>query len=477
VYDRATPHQALSSAQIDPFEEIATAEVSLGGAKPWNGTTESYFLAKIAVEEAAEAFAEARQLDGCDEPVFVGGAVFDPVIESAINATSAIQRHTKTYATPADHAAKVEALQKTIDTLLKPRFGGGGLGSKYFKLAGAPEDEATLLKDLVLTAINTVAESPTWTSKFWQDTLTLENVDTMTIIPEYVRALVSKENKRNEDYDEDPAHHHADGPYTKLTLFLEVPGKRGTVTPLARCVMTKASMAAGGRLFHVMKRLNLNADALSEKFVSFNLNDAFYCEPQPARSEIGVSLVDMFDPIHRYSEEPTGSLVRISFRMRPGTPLDTCMPWIAALTTPSPNRDGEHKWDASTMHSWYAFSRRKMEEVATHYQGEAQLIYTSALPYDVERRAKLLRILERHEQMNKCLVAFGAEPRLLTGMDGPAGIAAAEEDPATRATRPANLPTGLENHALTQELILDRYAAQQPRRLGQDGCAVQDIAC
>ena len=474
AYGESSQTEHFAPGSLDPFEQIATQEVELR-TDPRGGIADLSSLTKIALHSAVEAFADAQKLEGWNKPVFVGGAVYDPVVQSAINATSAIQRHTKTYANPQAHAKQVTALQETIALLMKSRVCKQTVGSKYFRLAEVPEYEAGLLQDLAAAAMETVADSPTWTSKFWQEALKLENVETMTIIPERVRAAVSRENKLNEDEDEDTA---ADGPYTRLSLFLEVPGIiSNTVTPLARCLMTKASMAAGGRLFHVMNRLNLPAEKLQEMYVPFKLKDAFYCPPQPARSEIGVSLVDMFDPIRRYSDAPTGSLVRISLRMPMGSPFDTCMPWISTLTTPSKDRDGENKWDAQTMHAWYAFSRHKMEEVATLYQRKVQLLYTSALPYEIGRRSTLEQMLKRHEQINHCLVAFGAQPRLLAGVDGPAGMPAVEEDPATRANRPANLPTGLENNALTQELILGRYATQQPRRLGQDGYVVQDVAC
>ena len=433
----------------DPFEEIATRKLGLG---PWLGGENKMELTSSALQSAENAFEEAKELDGWDLPVNVA-----QTSNSGANATSVLQRHVKPLI-----ATEVTSLQKAFKKLTREK------PAMTFLFQHETDDNKALLTKLVQTAIDTVHNSPDWTSSSWKDALTMENVVHITTLSEDFRIEKSKETKRINDPQSNKFQHHYDIPLNMLTLFLEIPGETTkTVTPLTRCLMTKASMATGGRLFQAMKELQLPQAALHDKVLDINPKELFYCEPQSPRSEIGVSLVDMFNPVHQFNEAPTGALVRINLRVtNPGSSLQACMPWASELTAGSIERPLDaHQWDAPVLLAWYAFARRKMEELATFYQTEAQVIYTSA--YSSLRMKKLRKMMKSHQEMNKCLVAFGLEPQRLTGMDGDPGPYEEEEEEEELTLM------GQPNNALTQDLVLEKYNT----RRRQEWCTTHDACC
>ena len=130
-------------------------------------------------------------------------------------------------------------------------------------------------------------------------------------------------------------------------------------------------------------------------------------------------------------------------------------------------RSHNGKWPADSLATWYAVAHRKLEELAYMYSNQISLMFLNR-GYGTKRTAeKFEELLERHAEANECLRTLGYAPQLLKGVD-PTLLGL---DPATAASRPANLPTGVANTALTRNDLLARF------RAGDRSCTVVDAAC
>ena len=407
---------------------------------------ERRFIERVK-ESTVEAFTEASALPGGNDPV-------DATNPSFLNATSAIQRVARPY-----DAEEIKWAQTAVAELSKSSF---RFAYNASSMEENPSRDDLNLQVLVDLALSTLKDSTGWVSDRWKPALSEIKVASITILEESFRKRVVELGSGSE-FEPD---FHYDLPNDGVNLFLEIPGDAGTVVPLHQCTMTRASMAAGGRLYHELREKNIPIEFLKDEVIDFRSSPGqFFSCPEPvAQRHMSVSLVDMFNPVHRQQQNPMGTLVRIVFDDTKSTCFSLApefFPERRLVQTEPPNG-----WPANSLATWYAIAHRKIEELASMYNNKisAELIKSGVGAWSSSAKyTKLRELMQQHEKANECLVMLGYEPQLLEGIDD-------FLDPATAPSRPPNLRSGVVNDKLTQELIIRNLATQMP-------CTLLDVAC
>ena len=390
-------------------------------------------------ESTKGAFKEAARRTGGNSPVDVANPSF-------LNATSAIQRIHRKY-----DKDEIKQMQECVRRSVEDK-------QDYAEYTGRYEP----LEQLIDLALGTLKNSKTWVSNRWKDGISKAHVTDVSVLDEAYRQKINPfdvlGSQRDTHYDQSTG----DGIY----IFLEIPGKDGSVVPLHQCTMTRAAMAAGGRLFHEMQHKKIPVETLHSHSISLGASQLFSCPEPIPQPEISVSLVDMFNPVHQFQTKPVGSLVRIALDFVKNGDRDepSCFS-LAPKFFSEPRGSTDKVWPADSLVAWYALAHQKIEELASMYNNEISVVLLRKHRGRTQLKA-LNKLLKLHAEANECLTTLGYKPQVLIDPFSGSSL-----DPATAPSRPPNLPEGVPNNAITRKDILERFAQEvQP-------CTVLDAAC
>jgi hypothetical protein len=392
-------------------------------------------------KSTVDAFDDASRHEGGNSPVDVANPSF-------VNATSAIQRITRKY-----DKDEIKQMQECVRRSVEDKQALADYNGRY-----EPKEQ------LIDLAFDTLKNSKTWVSNRWRDGISKAHVNGVEVLDEAFRQKVA----RYQITDQSSAGTHYDLPTGDgIVIFLEIPGKDGRVIPLHQCTMTRAAMAAGGRLFHEMQHKKIPVETLHEQMVSLDSSQLFSCPKPLPQTEISVSLVDMFNPVHKFQANPMGSLVRISltFDSYMGRVEPNCFSLAPKFFSPE-GHPADKNWPADSLVAWYALAHQKIEELASMYNNEISVMLARRRHRGRSQLEALNKLLELHAEANECLTTLGYNPQRLTDP-----FLGNSLDPATAPSRPPNLPAGVPNNAITRKDILERFAQEV------HPCTVLDAAC